>query len=199
MPTGPGVIPDQLLRDAVLPGLQAQAGLRHAYAGRTAAGDAGHRLVASIWEFRDDEGVVPPPDLATLFGFEQIAEVADVTLEVIPLAVALPFVLPEEPRILRVFRGQTRPGELDAYVQAARAGSYEKVMAKHGPAPLFLGAQPPDRFVTVWVWTAWDNIEAATGGNVREPISTRHAQLLVSGDAVHYEIVPDSFGGPEVP
>jgi hypothetical protein len=198
VPTGAGVITDQLLREAVLPGLHEKSGLRHAYAGRTSGGDAGHRLVASIWEKPDDEGA-PPPELTSLFSFERLAEVEDLTLEVIPLAVALPFALPDEPRILRVFRGQTRPGELEAYIQAARDGSYEDVLTQHGPAGLFLGAQPPDRFVSVSVWTAWENIEAATGGNVREPIAIKHSQPLVKANAVHYEIVPGSIGGPAVP
>jgi hypothetical protein len=198
VPTGAGVIPDQLLREAVLPGLHAQPGLQHAYAGRTGTSAGGHRLVASVWEFQGDSEE-PPLELTSLFDFERIAEVDDVTLKVVPLVAALPFELPEEPRILRVFRGQTRPGELETYIQQARAGTYEDVIAQHGPAALFLGVERPDRFITVSVWTAWENIEAATGGNLREPISTRHAQLLVSGAAVHYEIVPDSFGGPEVP
>lgn len=197
VPTG-AAVPDQHLREVVLPGLYAQPGMRYAYAGRSGTTDMGPRMVASVWEL-DARGEQPPFYLTQLFPFEQLAEMSEVSLEVIPLVVSLPFESAEEPRILRVFRGQTQPGELDAYVEAARDGTYEDVMAQHGPAALFLGIQQPDRFVTVSVWTAWENIEAATVGNLRRPIATRHDQRLVSGSAEHYEIVPNSMTGPARP
>ena len=186
------MVPDQQLRDIVLPGLHAQPGMRYAYAGRTGASNLGPRLVASVWEF-DGGGEQPPGHLIGLLPFEGVAVMSDVTLELVPLVVNLPFESAEEPRILRVFRGQTRPGGLETYIEAARDGTYDDVLAQHGPAAMFVGVQQPDRFLSVSVWTAWENIEAATGGNLREPIGTRHSQHLSAGNVEHYEIVPDSM------
>lgn len=188
------MVPDQQLRDIVLPGLHAQPGMRYAYPGRTGASDLGQRLVASVWEF-EGGGEQPPAHLTALLPFEGVAGMSEVTLELVPLVVNLPFESAEEPRILRVFRGQIGPGGLEYIVQAARDGTYENVVAQHGPAAMFLGVQQPDRFLSVSVWTAWDNIEAATGGNLREPIGTRHLQNLAAGSVEHYEILPNSLFG----
>ncbi|HUG48497.1 MAG TPA: hypothetical protein VMP67_08805 [Candidatus Limnocylindria bacterium] len=182
-----------MLREVVLPGLRAQPGLRHAYAGRSGASDTGPRLVASVWELDVAPGE-PPAELVSLLGFERSDAARDVALEVLPVALALPFEQPDEPRILRVFRGQTRAGELDAYVEEVREGTYADVMAQHGPLALFLGIKRPDSFVTVSVWSAWEHIQAATGGNLLAPIATQHSERLIAGDATHYEIVPNSLG-----
>jgi hypothetical protein len=191
VPAGPGAVPDQLLRDAIMPDLFGRVEVRFAYAGRAGPDDLGPRLAASIWELETPAEEVPAMLTGPLEG-ELAAAISGSTVEALPLAVALPFVHPEEPRILRVFRGQTLPGELDSYVAAARDGTYEDVMAEHGPAALFLAIRRPDEFVTLSVWTEWDNIAAATGGNLRQPIATRHAHQLVRGTAEHYEIVPNT-------
>jgi hypothetical protein len=68
-------------------------------------------------------------------------------------------------------------------------------LAAHGPEALFLARIPPDQFVTVSAWSAWDRIAASTGGNLRQPIATRHSELLEGGTAVFYEIVPNTPHG----
>jgi hypothetical protein len=81
---------------------------------------------------------------------------------------------------------------LDSYLADVRSGTTEDVDAGSGPLELYLGVDPPARFVTVSVWTDWDVIAAATGGNLRVPVATRHANRLVGGTASHYEVVPDA-------
>jgi hypothetical protein len=184
-PAEVGTVADQFVREAMVPGLRAQADLRHVYAGRAGPDDVGERVVVSVWE--SPKGQDAPVGLLDL---ERSASIARTTVEAFPLILSLPFKLNEEARILRVFRGQARPGELELYVAEARDGTYADVAAAHGPVALFLGIAEPDRFITVSIWTAWDNIEAATGGDLRTPVATRHAERLVSGTATHYEIVP---------
>lgn len=191
IPAGGAVVPDHLLREVVLPGLLAQPGVTRVYAGRTGATDVGPRIVVSVWDTA--AGGLTRDELGNLFPFEQADEMTEVEVEVMELTVSLPFD-GDDPRILRVFRGQTRPGELERYVDAAREGTFQDVSEQHGPAALFLAVAPPDRFVTVSVWTAWDHIEAATGGNLRQPIATRNTEWLLAGSALHYEIVPNSLG-----
>jgi hypothetical protein len=131
-------------------------------------------------------GLRAPGDVAAM---EQRPEVADPAVDVLPVAFS---VIPgdrEPATVLRVFRGELLPGELDAYVDDARAGTLADVAAEHGPQALFLGVDPPARFITVSVWGRWDRIEAATGGNPRQPIATRHERRLASWTARHYEIL----------
>lgn len=186
-PAEVGTIADQFVREAMVPGLRAQEAARHVYAGRAGPDDVGQRVVASVWESESDDA---PPGITDLLDLERSESIARVSVEVFPLVLSLPFELNDEARILRVFRGQARPGELELYVAEARDGTYADVAAAHGPAALFLGVAEPDGFVTVSVWAAWENIAAATGGDLRTPIATRHAKRLVSGTATHYEIVP---------
>ncbi len=193
-PADVGTVADQLVREVIVPRLRAQPHARHVYAGRAGPDDNGERVVASIWDI-DEELGDGPRALAELYDFERSDHIVQVKLEVFPLVLLLPFDLAGEASILRVFRGQAQPGELGIYIDEARDGTYADVAARHGPAALFLGIAEPDGFITVSVWTGWENIEAATGGNLRQPMATRHAERLVSGVATHYEIVPKTMPG----
>lgn len=187
-PAEVGTVADQFVRQAMVPELRAQPAVRHVYAGRAGPDDVGQRVIASVWEPPDGEDA--PSRLSQLLDLERSESIAQITVEVFPLTLSLPFEMNEEARILRIFRGQAQPGELDMYIAESRDGTYADVAAAHGPAALFLGIAEPDGFITVSVWAAWENIEAATGGDLRTPMATRHAQRLASGSAMHYEIVP---------
>jgi hypothetical protein len=117
-------------------------------------------------------------------------EVGESRLDCVPIAVDLPFERADPAQVLRVFRGQVRDGELDLYVEEARNGTLADAAGPHGPLGLYLGPQPPDRFVTMSVWTGWESIEAATHGNIRRPIATSNVARLAGGTATHYEVVP---------
>jgi hypothetical protein len=191
-PAEVGTVTDQYVREVMVPGLRGQPEVRHVYAGRAGPDDVGERMVASVWDLAAD-GDEAPVEISGRLAFEAGEAITEVTIEVYPLILSLPFDLADEARILRVFRGQARPGELPMYVEEARDGTYADVAARHGPAALFLGVGKPDRFITVSVWAAWENIAAATGGNLRQPMATRHARRLESGIATHYEIVPNTI------
>ena len=129
-------------------------------------GNTPERFVVSVW-----------PSVAT-------------RVEVLPLAVDLAFGDSADALVLRVYRGRIRPGELEAYIDDARAGTLADDAAGRGPLALHLAVDEPDRFVTVSAWTAWDRIEAATGGNIRNPVATRHPERLLDGTVRHYEVLP---------
>jgi hypothetical protein len=97
----------------------------------------------------------------------------------------------DPPRVLRIVEGTAREGELPRYVREAAAGAARDVAAHHGPLRLYLAVREPDRFVTVSTWAEWADIEASTGSDARRPDATRHAELLVSADVAHFEILPD--------
>jgi hypothetical protein len=165
------------------------------FAGRRQPEEGGERVIVSVWssfeamaEGLDEGRSADPGELA------HIPNAEVVTVRALPLAVALEFDRSATPAILRVFSGETRPGLLGEYIDQARAGTYADAMAAHGPTALYLGIDAPDRFVTVSLWTEWDRIATATGGNVRNPVAARHHQLLAGGTAVHFEILPNTAG-----
>lgn len=180
---------DADLRDTVLPRLLDLDGVDDVWAGRR--GDDQARVIASIW--RADPAAEPggPPDIAALQVLgDQVATIDGI--EQLPLAFHARFERSEAMRILRVFHGQVRPGELDAYIDAARAGTLADSVTNDGLIALALGVQPPEAFTTISVWTGWSAIEAATGGNTRQPFATRNSERLSTFTVTHYEILPDA-------
>jgi hypothetical protein len=183
---------DELLRQSILPALLTMPGLLYVYAARATATEGDTRVVATVWD-RDaaaaSEGLDRPLD------FEVSDHSLDIDIELHNLDIELAFEGAGAPQILRIFRGRTVLGELDNYVRHARRGTMADALADHGPEALFLARIPPDEFVTVSAWSAWDRIAAATGGNLRQPIATRHAHLLAGGTAAFFEIVPNTACG----
>jgi len=190
-PLGFGADYDARLRRTLLPPFLELPGLREAYVGRRGPDDSGERTIVSIWQSGDamSAAQVTRGD-GDLMEIETAEEVGTCRLEFVTLAVELPFDRADRAQVLRIFRGQVRQGELDLYVEEARNGTLADAAGPHGPVGLYLGPQPPDRFVTVSLWSGWESIEAATHGNIRQPIATSNAARLVGGTATHYEVVP---------
>ena len=184
-----GVIDAELRRAAAalsaLPATAVHVARRH--------GSAPERIIASVWPsaaaMRDGLGLDSDGARSAL---ELPDRSVDTRVEVLPLAVDLAFGDTADALVLRVYRGRIREGELQAYLDDARAGTLADDAAGRGPLALHLGIEEPDRFVTVSAWTGWDRIEAATGGNIRNPVATRHPERLVDGTVRHYEILPRS-------
>jgi len=91
--------------------------------------------------------------------------------------------------ILRVYRGWTRPGELEAYLAEAAAGTRLDGERPDGPGAFICASDGEARFVTVSVWPDWSAIEACTGGDIGRPLSTRNAARIEQGAPTHYELV----------
>jgi hypothetical protein len=191
-PTESQSLVDRDIRAAVASGRFGGPGQRHLMVGRRGSDAEGERVIVSVW---DDDG-----SMAAWAGGpfnEIVAEQALIpaievrALEIMPVAVALGLVQPVEPQVLRIFRGDVREGELDAYVDEARTGTIADIEAGHGPHALYLAVDPPTAFLTVSLWGDWEAIERATGGDIRRPVATRHADRLSRGTAQHYEVVTD--------
>lgn len=183
---------DDLLRRLILPQLMQMAGLRYLYAARASATDADRRVVATIW---NEGATAATAQLDRPFEFESSENALDLDIELRQLDMELAFEGAGVPQILRIFRGRTVPGELDNYVDHARQGTMADALADHGPEVLFLARVPPDGFVTVSAWSAWEHIAVSTGGNLRQPIGTRYSELLAGGTAAFFEIVPNTPSG----
>jgi len=189
-PTGDASMLDATLRDEVLPRLADLGGLVGAWIGRRGADQAHERQLVSVWRSRDAlttamGDAVLTPDFDRVHGREVTAG----PCQTLPLAICLEFDRPGTPQVLRIFRGEVRNDELDQYVDEARTGTLSDASTPTGPLALFLGVDPPRRFVTVSIWTDWSAIEATTGGNVHQPVATRHTERLSSATADHYEIL----------
>lgn len=184
---------DAALRTECLPALLDTGDVVDAWIGRHGSRDVRTRLIASTW-------ATPPPDrppdvsIVTNLFATAAGGVAIGREQTLALAVHERFERPEPARILRLFRGQVREGELDAYVADARAGMLADAIVNDGLVAFALGSDPPDSFVTVSVWTGWSAIEEATGGNTRRPIATRNSIRLTGFEVIHFEVLPDLAG-----
>ena len=58
-----------------------------------------------------------------------------------------------------------------------------------GAGALYLARTGTNDFVTLSTWTEWDDVQDATGSDIRRPQATRHAERLVAWSASHFEIV----------
>lgn len=185
----PRVEVDDAIRRELAPALRAAAGLTHVIAGRHGPDALGPRILVSVWSAGAASGT---PDHTPAFDDPGASlGAADVRSERLVVRVEVRDERQRPARLLRVFRGQVRAGEVDDYVAEVEAGTREDVAAGRGPVALFLGTETssPDRFVTVSTWPDWATVEAATGGDVRRPIATRHVERLVAWDVTHFEVI----------
>ena len=183
---------DRILREEMIPALVELPGLRDLYVGRQGPEELGPRLVATIWDsHRAMASAVGVSFDRPVFLPQYLDETTDRDLEALPLAFGYRFARPERPGVLRLVDGEVRTGELDRYVAQARAGTLADADAGRGPLAIYLAPRPADRFATLSVWPDWTTLQEATGGNVEQPIATRHAQLLQGWRVDHYEAIPE--------
>jgi hypothetical protein len=181
---------DNVIRDWIVPAICAQPGAVDVYVGRHGPDELGPRLVVSVWESN--------PAMVFAFGPSSAARrpedldgIADQTVEVLSPEIIHRVAHPvDSPRIIRVFRGLARAGQLDSYIEETRDGVVADVAAGHGPTAFYLArGTTADGFVAVSVWSGWSAIELATGGDVRQPMSTRRRELIATFEATHYEAI----------
>jgi len=192
-PTWPGDVTDQFLRRQLMPALSELPGVLALYAARGSAETGDERIVVSSWSI--DAGSAAAVELGSLLDAEHDEVISEPTVELLSPLIAFDLDRPEPAQILRVFRGTVLAGRLADYIDEAQAATLADVAAEHAPHALYLCPEPPNSFITVSIWAAWERLQAATGGNIRQPLGTRHAQLLASGSVTHYEIVPDTIAG----
>jgi hypothetical protein len=190
--TSDGAALDAILRDAVLPRITAVRGVADAFVARHGPTDPGARLIATVRTLAGDAtNVAEVAELAALRALGGDLFDPD-TIDVVrrlPVAYYARFERPDPPRILRVFSGTVLPGRLDEYVARAAEGTEIDGRTIDGLGALCLAIDAPDDFATVSAWRDWASIELATGGNVRRPMATRHAELIARGTAAHYELI----------
>jgi hypothetical protein len=182
---------DAGLRDIVVPRLVDCDPVVDVWVGRRGSREDRARVLVSTW--RTDPQTEPdgPIDVAALRSLgEDVVAVDDV--EQTPLSVHARFDRAEPMRILRILHGEVRPGELETYIDLARTGMLADAAAYDGIIAFALGVRSADAFTTASVWTGWPAIEAATGGNTRQPFMTRNAHLLAEFTVAHYEVLPDA-------
>lgn len=177
------IVADGVIRDAVLPALAAMAGLRGAWAGRRGIQPAAERVLATAWDAEADGR--PAADLlCRLVG----VGASDARIAA-PIVLCERFARPSPARVLRIYEGITRAGELDAYLEEARAGILVDGASPDGPHSVCMGVVGSDRFVTVSTWTDWECLARCTGGDIQRPLATRNAARLIGGGPTHLELL----------
>jgi hypothetical protein len=185
---------DTSLRRRGLAALSSIPGVLEVYAGRRGPDQNGERVIASVWSSNGGQDAADVSQherecLETeLAGLEPTVE--RVSTEVLPLKLTLRFPSDAAPKVLRVFRGEIRETHVDEYLEAARAGADHDAETGEGPLAVYLAMTGELSFLTISVWPGWSAIQERTGSDVRHPVSTQHRELLRSGSAFHYEILP---------
>jgi hypothetical protein len=179
---------DEMLRTDLIPDLCAQAGMLGCWSARQGPDELGPRVVVSIWEAASSAGATLDP-ASDQFDRRYLDETTERTSELHPVRLFARFPVDGESRILRLFRGRVRPGELDAYEEDLRHGMAADASGPSGPTAICMAETGPDDFLTVSAWRDWRDIEASTGGDVHRPRATRRPDRLVDWDVSHFEIV----------
>jgi hypothetical protein len=190
-PVGGEAATDASLRRTLTGSLGSARGLSALVVGRRGPDHAGQRVMVSVWDGRRAmDAAVGRTTAVELAGIDLPEETDSLAVDVLPLVLALEFERVADAHILRVFRGVVREGEFDAYIHDLRHGTLADVAATHGPHALYVGTGRSSKFVTVSIWAEWEQVEAATGGDIRNPVATQHAHRLASWTASHFEILP---------
>jgi hypothetical protein len=183
---------DLLLRQTMVPALLELPGLNDLYVGRQGPDELGPRLVGTVWDSRDAMATAVGESFERpAFMPEHLDKTQDRELDVLPLAFGYRFARPERPGLLRVVQGEVYLGGLERYVELARAGTQADAQSGRGPLALYLAPRPPKAFVTLSIWSDWTTLQEATGGDIDQPIATRHSRMLSSWRADHYEAIPE--------
>lgn len=176
---------DTVLRDEMIPELRAMPDLVDSYVGRQESD--GPRIVVSVWDSRAAM-VAGVGDTLGVFHPEYLDATSGAVLEILDVRASWQHPR-EDPRILRVLRGEVRAGELDVYAAEVERGVEQDAMDERGPTALYLGHSDGLSFVTVSAWREWSDIERATGGNINRPRATSHPERLTTWEVEHFEIV----------
>ena len=188
---------DTILRREMVPALLEMSGLLELYAGRQGPAELGPRIVATVWATHAAMAAgVGDSFEEPVFMPRYLDETADRRLEILPLSFGYHFAHADTSAIIRVVRGSVRPGEIDRYVDLARAGTLADASAGRGPIALYLARLSGDGFLTLSVWRDWSTLEQATGGAIDRPRATRHAALLDAWSVEHYEGILDDTVHP---
>ena len=181
---------DGELRDEVIPDLVRLPGLIDHFIARQGPDEIGQRVAATIWESAEAMAAGVGAGIGEgQFHVEFATRITDASLRILPLAVAERYDTVRSPAILRCFEGRTRPGERDAFVQEERLATQAKVGVGSGPLALYVGVgRDDDSFLRLSAWASWQDIEAATGGKIDDPIWSLHHERVASWELSHYEI-----------
>jgi hypothetical protein len=184
---------DTVVREVMIPDLRAQPGVVAVWAGRQGPDERGDRALVSLWTSQAAMIAAMGEDVErSRFHPEHLSETIDRRLAVLPVLVEMGTERPIRATILRIARGRLPHIDPDAYARDVEAGASRDLERGRGPEALILGADRPDRFVTVSTWTDWDALAAATGASVEQPVRTREQHAIDGFTAVHMELVAPS-------
>jgi hypothetical protein len=190
---------DASLRRRGLAALSALPGVVEVYAGRRGPDQNGERVIATVWDSAAGQPAASRRECLEVDLAGIASTVERVSTEVFPLRLTLRFPSDAAPRVLRIFRGEIRDGRVDDYLSAARDGADRDAQLGEGPLAVHLAMTGELSFLTVSVWPGWSAIQKRTGSDMHHPVSTQHRELLRSGSAFHYEILPSEPSEPSEP
>jgi hypothetical protein len=103
---------------------------------------------------------------------------------------------PDQPVLLRIFRGSLAEGsrsaaEFDTAAMHQYVSNFER---NPRCAAIVAGIDAAATVVLVTLWTSWDAIVTATGGDLRQVLPVTLPGWSIGGSAVHYELIVAETG-----
>ncbi len=125
------------------------------------------------------------------FGPELAAAMDSLKVEVLTCRAWGSWPRAEQPVLLRIFRGilgadSRGPEDFDLAAMSRYVSNFERIPRC---TAIVAGIDAAGTVVLVTLWTSWDAIVTATGGDLRQVLPITLPGWSIEGSAVHYELI----------
>ncbi len=90
--------------------------------------------------------------------------------------------------LLRIFRGGLTEGDPDE-LSDTTATAYVAMFERDYSCCAIAAGIRPGGIVLITLWTNWESVVSATGGDLRQVLPVRMKAFAVTGSAVHYKLI----------
>ena len=144
--------------------------------------------VLSIWDDERDMETGIPEGQAR-FGPELLAAVQGMRTEVYGCRALGTWHREDAPVLMRLFRGRLTAGEPDEFGDVAAAIYLANFERNPRCVSIAAGLRAEGQVILATLWTSWDAVVSATGGDIRQMLPIQMPPYELVGSAVHYELV----------
>jgi hypothetical protein len=123
------------------------------------------------------------------FGSDLAAAMASMTAEVYSCRAWGSWPRDEQPLLLRILRGKLVEGDAASFDLEAMMRYLANFERNPRCSGILAGIDRAGTVALVTLWTNWDAIVTATGGDLRQVLPVRLPGWTLGGTAVHYEVV----------
>ncbi len=150
--------------------------------------DGAEVCVLSIWDDEHDMDAGVPTGQAR-FSPDLLAAIQGMRTEVYACRALGTWKREDAPQLMRLFRGELVAGDPNAFVDGTAArylGNFER---NSRCVSIAVGLSKDRQVILATLWTSWDAVVTATGGDLRQILPIQLPPYELVGNAVHYELV----------